>query len=458
MDIEINKKAIESLEIDNKKINVLGIVLATKPCFYKLWSLITEAKKQKLPFILINTGQHYDDFLGHGIKELDLEKHIAVNLNLRGDLCQKSSEIFSKINYFVDFLRKEHPNLTIIPYVNGDTMVAGIYPLAWLFATNNKSIQGEAGLRGMSPKSFEKLKNQTQIIDYKNFFDEQFNGEWIMNKTEPFPEQIDTYISPASCEYYFAPVNINEKHLIYEGYSKDNIFTVGNTVVDVIKYKLNLKPTNSVFEIYPKLKKGEWVRVDIHRRGNLTPNRFKSIIEGVKDLVENGYNVVFIELNATKQALIHYGLRDSLIELNKKDNFLFTGLWKEYAHVIEFITSKNCWGILTDSGSMQEEMNELGKPCMTVRFNTDRPETVFDAKSNVLVPPLSKEIISGCVKYLHDNKSIFNHNKKLYGENVAEKTVKTIANIFKKDKFFTWSHEHLNIYYEKKGNQDLKYL
>lgn len=455
--LEINQKIIAETFENSKKGNkkVLGIVLATKPCFYKLWGMIEESKKKSLNYIIINTGQHYDDLVGHGIVEFNFKENIAVNLNIRGNLSQKSSEIFSKMQLLHDYLTKNYPEVELIPYVNGDTLTAAIMPLAWTFSSNIKSIQGEAGLRGMSPNSFVNFK---ETEDYADFVNKQFYGKWMLNRTEPFPEQIDTYISAAGCEYFFTPVKINEEHLIREGYPKKNIFTAGNTVVDVIKYKKNMKSDKSVFDIYPKLEKDEWIRVDIHRRENLTEKRFKSIIGGVTKLVNSGEKVVFIELNASKMALEHYNLRNKLLKLSEtNNNFLFTPLWKEYGHVIEFISSKNCKTILTDSGSMQEEMNELQKPCLTMRFSTDRPETVINSHSNILIPPISPKFINNSVKHILKEEFYNSKIKKLYGTNASSNIVKKIKILFDNDeRFFSWAHENLNIYKEKKNK--FKYL
>ncbi len=175
---------------------------------------------------------------------------------------------------------------------------------------------------------------------------------------------------------------------------------LGNSIVDAVETKLKEKPEESIFDIYSDLEEDEWIRVDIHMRSNLSRRRFFAIFEGVLNLVEMGYNIVWIELPAIKFALEKYGLRKKLIKLSEeKKNFLFTGLWKYYAHVIEFISSDHFLAELTDSGSMQEELNYLSKPCLTVRFNTDRPETVFEARSNLLVPPYSGGFFSGFVTF-----------------------------------------------------------
>ncbi|MGH9974844.1 MAG: UDP-N-acetylglucosamine 2-epimerase, partial [Nitrososphaeraceae archaeon] len=183
---------------------------------------------------------------------------------------------------------------------------------------------------------------------------------------------------------------------------EENIYVVGNSVVDAIEIKRKNRSPSSVFDIYPilgtqytnsnnnNLVRQEWIRVDIHRRENLTERRFMAIIKAVIQLVEIGYRVVLIKLTATEHALLKYGLVEKLDNLaqDHPHNFVQTALWKDYGHVIEFLDSEWCWLELTDSGSMQEELLYFPNVAsVTVRLNTDRPETVFDAMDNILAPP-----------------------------------------------------------------------
>ena len=65
-----------------------------------------------------------------------------------------------------------------------------------------------------------------------------------------------------------------------------------------IDLKRKIKPEKSIFSVYPQLEKDNWIRVDIHRRENLTPKRFRSIIGAIKDLVKKGHNINFIEISS----------------------------------------------------------------------------------------------------------------------------------------------------------------
>jgi UDP-N-acetylglucosamine 2-epimerase len=301
-------------------------------------------------------------------------------------------------------------------------------------------------------------------LTIEKFINAQFEGKWFLAREEPFPEQIDTWICSAGTQYFFAPTRLNKDNLVREGYPEEFIHVVGNSVVDAINLKRKVVGSKeSIFNIYPKLEYGEWIRVDIHRRENLTPHRFHSIVKGIVSLVKDTeHKVVLVMLNATKSALGAYQFEEKLQILAKDypDRFIITPLWKEYAHVIEFLDSGHCWAELTDSGSMQEELLYFPDVLsLTVRLNTDRPETVFDAKSNVLVPPVNPKWISSIVKEAFNRKEglglALKKKKLIYGH--PGEVSKSIVRIMKKEfedgnpNFYPWLHQRINLWKEKQG-------
>ncbi len=456
--LNLNKHLINSImeTASKEKKWVLAFVIGTKPCFYKFYGSIISANKAGIPSFIINSNQHYDDVLTHGLKEFNLQDQVACNLAIRGDLAQKSAELILKASWFARYLRKNWPNVTVVPVVLGDTIMTAIVPAAWMFSRAEKAIQVEAGLRSMAPEVMKRYKN----VDLDTFIDQQFYGKWLLLRNEPFPEQWDTYTSAAGSEFLFAPIELNRQHLIREGYLEKNIWVVGGVVVDALELKRKEKSSKSVFDVYPQLEKGEWIRMDIHRRENMTPIRFKAIIGAISDLVKKGYKINFIEMSATRNALDYYKMRDSIEKLKKHKNFLHTNIWPEYAHVVEFFESKNCLAALTDSGGVQEELNLIGKPCLTCRFSTDRPETVFDARCNTLIPPVSSDYIIKLINHItkHENLLKRMHNtKKLYGNNVGNKVINILSKLMAKgERPFKWSHEVLGLWKEK--TKGLEYL
>ena len=456
--LNLNKSLIQSVMEKAKKEKkwVLAFVIGTKPCFYKFYGSIVSANKAGIPNFIINSNQHYDDVLTRGLSEFSLQSHVACNLSIRGDLAQKSAELMLKVSWFAKYLKKNWPSVTVVPVVLGDTIMTAIVPAAWMFSRIEKAVQVEAGLRSMAPEVMKRYKN----VDIETFIDQQFYGKWLLLRNEPFPEQWDTYTSAAGSEYLFAPINLNKDHLIREGYHEKNIWIVGGVVVDALALKRKEKTEKSIFDVYPQLENGQWLRVDIHRRENLTPRRFRAIIGSIEYLVEKGYNVNFIEMSATKQALDYYKMRGILNRLTKHKNFLHTNVWPEYSHVVEFFESENCLAALTDSGGIQEELNLIGKACLTCRLSTDRPETVFDAKSNILVPPVSSDYIVKLMLHITKNDILLRkleNTRKLYGTNVGNKVISILSKLIRKgERPFKWSHEVLGLWKEK--SRGIEYL
>jgi UDP-N-acetylglucosamine 2-epimerase (non-hydrolysing) len=448
---------------------VLAVVIGTKPDFYKQAPLVLEAAKRKLPVFVINTGQHFDELLGHGIEEFDLDSFIGCNLQIRGDLMEKAAELMFKFGNFGRFCKSRFGTEPLLPIVHGDTLVAGIAALSWAFGIGQKVGQNEAGLRSMSPEAIKSLRpaeepSKTRI---EKFVHDQFHGKWFLAREEPFPEQIDTWICSAGTQFFFAPTQLNKDHLVREGYPEEFVHVVGNSVVDAIHMKRKQKPEESIFDLYPALERDQWVRVDIHRRENLTPRRFSSIVGALTDLVRNtDKKIVLVMLNATAAALIQYDLESKLQRLAERypDKFLITPLWKEYAHVVEFLDSGHCWAEMTDSGSMQEELLYFPKVLsLTVRLNTDRPETVFDARSNILLPPVNSHWIVSMLNEAYRKPSELGQQlskkKQLYGQ--PGQVSKKIINIVKKEfdsgeaNFYPWLHQRLGLWKER---QALGYL
>ncbi len=442
---------------------ILAIVTGTKPDFYKQAPLVLEAARNKLPVFVINTGQHFDELLGFGIEEFDLEKFVGCNLQIRGDLVEKAGELMLKFGYFGRHCKKRFGTESILPVVHGDTLVAGIASLSWAFGMGQKVGQNEAGLRSMSPTAIRKLRPNEEPTRAKieHFLHEQFFGKWFLAREEPFPEQIDTWICSAGTQFFFAPTQLNKDNLVREGYPEEFVHVVGNSIVDAIGLKRKQRPQKSIFDIYPMLERDQWIRVDIHRRENLTPRRFDSIVGALTELVtRTDKKLILVMLNATASALKQFGLESKLHRLAERhpDKFLITPLWKEYAHVVEFLDSGHCWAEMTDSGSMQEELLYFPKVMsLTVRLNTDRPETIFDARSNVLLPPVNRQWIVSVIDEAHRKSSELgmqlSNKKPLYGR--PGQVSKKIISILKKEfdngdaNFYPWLHQRLGLWKEK---------
>jgi UDP-N-acetylglucosamine 2-epimerase (non-hydrolysing) len=393
------------------------ILIATKPCYIKLASLILALNERHIPFLAIDVGQHFDKDLIGAQHELHYQHLISIFLNVRGDLLERTCDLADKISWLVSFFQARKLREQAIPVVSGDTSTAGMFPVLWYLKTSARSIHVEAGLRSLSP--FADLEDHN---DYQGaIILQRSNIHWQMIRDEPFPEGIDSRLASVCSQLFFAPVSINGKHLLNEGVVAKDIYQVGSLSADAIRLVCQEPVHRSVFEIYPFLKNGTWIRIDIHRRENMDLHTLHNILKAVAQLASRGFSIVIVLSNALSRAIELFGLQNELKELLKYETIKITPLWPNYRHVIEFFCSGNCLGIYTDSGGLQEETQILDIPCVTCRYSTDRPETVMTVRNNILVPPFSAEFISKSLEYIYSNQaSLFsNKEKKLYSTNVG---------------------------------------
>ena len=124
-----------------------------------------------------------------------------------------------------------------------------------------------------------------------------------------------------------------------------------------------------------------------------------------------------------------------------EDNFAYGEALAHHHEVMDMISK--AWAVVTDSGSMQEEANVVWVPCVTIRFWSDRIETVL-AGTNVIAPPVNSKLIAEIVKNSIWNKDLIWKN--IYWENVSKKIVDWVLAKLKKNwKLFVFDHERLKL-------------
>ncbi len=117
-------------------------------------------------------------------------------------------------------------------------------------------------------------------------------------------------------------------------------------------------------------------------------------------------------------------------------------MWPNYRDVIAAMVE--CAVVATDSGSMQEEMNILGVPCVTLRFGTDRAESVF-AGGNVLAPPIDSGFVVAVIEAAMDSPGMGVVGN-LYGGDASMKIVdNVIARLDPRDGLFRTEERRLGM-------------
>ena len=435
-------------DIENSKKTYAHIIMiATKPDIIKQAPLYLELKNKGELVILVHTWQHYDYNLSKWVLA-EFQMDVDVNLNIYWDIHKKYSLIVERLWDFLVSIYDDYKKIPI-PYVHWDTMTATTADKA-AFLNKFAVVHVEAWIRTFTPsKSF--------YYDlFENF--EKWNFNWdkyyksLQNfdiyergSIEPYPEQFDTRAIEWSTWFFAAPVKLYKKTLIDEWFPKEHIKVVGNTIADAIEISKQKINKSTAFKKFPNMKWKPFIFITIHRRENTgKKERFLVIYNAIKKLIEDWVYVCFLWLYASEFAIDNYGLRKDIekLKIKYKKNFAYWPALAHHTEVIDMISK--AWAVVTDSWSMQEEANIVWVPCVTIRFGSDRTETILDW-TNIIAPPINSKLIAEIVKWAIGNKKMIK-KEHLYWKDVSGKIVDEVLKILKKDgKLFKFDDERLEL-------------
>lgn len=368
----------------------ISIVLGTRPEIIKMAPIIDEITKRGIELILIHTGQHYDDEMSDNFfKDLEIPKpdfNIHVGSGSHGKQTGLMMEGIEKI------LIEEKPDIVL---VQGDTnaVLAGSLVASKLHIAVGHV---EAGLR-----SFDIT----------------------------MPEEINRKASDVCSAMYFIPTEESAINLLAEDISRKKMIITGNSVVDACFRHLEIAKKRGIEEESLRTLDFEdmnnIVTLTMHRAENVDDeNRLIGIINALKELTET--NIIFPIHPRTKKTLEEFDLYDDLEALD------YIHIVKPLGYLDFLILQSKSDLILTDSGGLQEEAITLNVPALTLRYNTERPETVT-AGGNILVGADTDNIVGFVRKILENDDFAENmkNAKNPYGDgNSAILTIDAIEKFY----------------------------
>jgi len=423
------------------------IMIATKPDIIKQAPLYLELKKRGELVILVHTGQHYDYNLSKWVLT-EFWMDVDVNLNIFWPIHKKFSLVIERLWDFLVELSSNYKKIPV-PYVHWDTLTATTADKA-AFLNKFAVVHVEAWIRTFTPNRdfYHNLftNYESGKFNWEKYYKELQDFDlYETGSIEPYPEQFDTRWIEASTWLFAVPVELYSKTLKKEWFPKEHIKVVWNTVADAIEISKQKIGNSTAFEKYPNMKNKPFIFITIHRRENTEKKeRFLVIYNAIKKLIQDWVYVCFLWLYASEFAIDNYWLREDIEELKKKyrDNFAYWPALAHHAEVIDMISQ--AWAVVTDSWSMQEEANIVWVPCVTVRFGSDRTETILDG-TNVIAPPVNSNLIVDIVKWAISNKNMIK-KEHLYGKNVSKKIVDEVLEMLRKDgKLFKFDDERLGL-------------
>ena len=313
------------------------ICVGTRPNFIKVTQFKKLASKFNLNIKLLHTGQHFDhtmsqvffDELKLDQPDIYLDANGATQIEMIADIMNKFEKELVTIN----------PDIVLVPGdVNSSVACA-------LTASRNGIKIGhiESGLRSLD---------------------------------RDMPEEINRILIDDLSDYYFVTEQSGIDHLIAEGKNQNNIYLVGNTMIDSLIYfedKINESNVLNNFDI-----KNDYGLMTFHRPSNVDEKETLFTLVRTIEACCEYLKFVFPVHPRTEKSLKKHELWDSFKSI--KNLIIAPSLG--YLDFMKLV--KNSKVVITDSGGIQEETTYLKIPCLTVRENTERPITLTHG-SNKLV-------------------------------------------------------------------------
>lgn len=353
----------------------VAIALGTRPEIIKMAPVIRELEKRTVDFFIIHTGQHYSYNLDKVFFEQLRLPRAEYNLEVgSGSHAEQTGKILISVE---KVLLKERPNIVL---VEGDTNSV----LAGALAAAKMGIRVghvEAGLR-----SYDRT----------------------------MPEELNRILTDHLANYLYAPTPKARDILLGEGIPEEKITLTGNTIVDAVYQNLELAKEKADILNNLKLEDKKYFLVTLHRQENVDDRaRFGSILEGLDRVAHELWLPVIYPIHPrSRKMMAGFKLQLKYVTLTEPVDFLSFLYLENHARAI-----------LTDSGGIQEEACILGVPCITLRNNTERPETL-EVGANVLAGA-SPDRIMACTETMLAKK--VNWNNPFGDGKAAERIINTIT-------------------------------
>lgn len=326
-------------------------VLGARPQFIKA-SVVSAAiaRHPALTEVLVHTGQHFDanmsevffDELGMTPPTYQLDIHGGGHGDMTGRMLIELERV----------MQSERPDAVLV-YGDTNSTLAGALVAAKLHIP---VAHVEAGLRSFNMR---------------------------------MPEEVNRVLTDRVSSWLYTPTDTATQHLLREGMDPASIIQVGDVMLDVARFHGKRVTAEGGALARHGLTPGQYILVTIHRAENTdSPERLGKIVDALTRVGTN-HEVVWPLHPRTRNILEKLGLRDKLASHIKLIDPV------GYLDMVQL--EKYCKLILTDSGGVQKESFFHGRPCVTVRDETEWTELV-DAGWNRLAPPESVEGIIAAIE------------------------------------------------------------
>ncbi len=334
---------------------LIDIIAGARPNFMKIAPIIEALEARAtaggtLTYRLIHTGQHYDrNMSGAFFEQLGIPEP-SVNFGVGGG--SQAEQTAGIMIAYEKLLLKKPSQLCLVVGDVTSTMACTItakkagVPVAHV----------EAGIR---------------------------SGDLTM------PEEINRMATDALTDLFFTTSETANGNLRRLGIPEERIHFVGNTMIDTL---LKQRPAFTPPACWTTLglSPESYFVLTLHRPANVDDQgKLKDLLQAIIDH-SRGLPLVFPVHPRTAKILADAGIDNPALKMVEPLTYL------EFNYLVE-----HAFGVITDSGGITEETTVLGVPCLTLRDNTERPETVTMGTNELVgtspaaIPPVLQRLFAG---------------------------------------------------------------
>ncbi len=333
----------------------ITIIAGARPNFMKIAPIIHAIQKAQergkdITYRLVHTGQHYDQKMSETFfEELNIPQP-DVNLG-----CGGGTQAEQTAHIMVAFEKELVDNPCDLVIVVGDvtsTMACSIVAKK----LNTKVAHVEAGIRS-----------------------------WDLT----MPEEINRMVTDTLSDLYFTTSEVANTNLRNLGAKPEQIHFVGNVMIDTLmaNFERLRKP-----DFYDQigLQEKQYIVLTLHRPANV--DEAEKLTATMREIVDNvqGLPIIFPIHPRTAKVFTELGIQAPHLHIVDPLGYL------EFNYLV-----RHCKAVITDSGGITEETTVMGIPCITLRDNTERPETCTIGTNELIgtnpenIKPILDKLFSG---------------------------------------------------------------
>ena len=333
----------------------IDLIAGARPNFMKIAPIIDSIKVAQsngvdIIYRLVHTGQHYDTNMSDSFfKQLGIP---LPDYNLESGSGSQAEQTAKIMTRYELLLQKNSTDFCLVVGDVTSTMACAIVAKKM----NVKVIHVEAGIRS-----------------------------WDLT----MPEEINRIVTDSITDYFFTTSETANNNLLNNGISKDKIFYVGNTMIDTLfKHISHLKKPDFWNKL--NLKENNYFVMTLHRPSNVDEQKVLKTLMNEIILHSNNIPIIFPMHPRTARQMTSLGISFPNLHITKPLGYL------EFNYLV-----KKAKAVITDSGGITEETTVMNIPCMTLRKNTERPETIELGTNELLgedpkaIGPAMKKLFSG---------------------------------------------------------------